>query len=294
MPFIDILPQLIVNGLIAGAIYALAASGFSLVYYVMKFQYFSQGAIMAIGSYAFYEFFAVLKMNYAVAALLSAAVAVLATFITNWLVYRPLRKRKATPVILLIASIAILIFSSSMLLAMFGSSAKTIPFQNNSHDLGIFTITSLQAWIIFSSFALFIILWVVLKFTRLGKAMRAIADNRDVAQIVGINPEKIYMITFAVSSVLGCAAGILLGMEQNLYPRMGFLVIVKGFISSVVGGTNSVPGSVAGGLLIGVVENVGIWFLPSGYKDVISFTLLLVFLLFRPQGIFGTRLRDDS
>src|SRR3989344_1280046 len=294
MPFTDILPQLLVNGLIAGAIYALAASGFSLVYYVLKFQYFSQGAIMTIGAYSFFAFFTFLKIGYVAAGSLSIIISILAALTINWLVYRPLRKRKATPVILLIASIVLLIFSSSFILSLFGSSAKTIPFANKAYDFGIFTITLLQIWIIASSIILFFVLWFVLKFTRLGKAMRAIADNKDVAQIVGINPEKIYTFTFIIASVLGAVAGVLLGLEQNLYPRMGVLIIVKGFISAVVGGITSVPGSIIGGLTIGIVENIGIWFLPSGYKDVISFTILLVFLLFRPQGIFGKRLRDDS
>jgi len=294
MPFTDILPQLLVNGLIAGAIYALAASGFSLVYYVLKFQYFSQGAIMTIGAYSFFAFFTFLKIGYVAAGILSIIISILAALTINWLVYRPLRKRKATPVILLIASIVLLIFSSSFILSLFGSSAKTIPFANKAYDFGIFTITLLQIWIIASSIILFFVLWFVLKFTRLGKAMRAIADNKDVAQIVGINPEKIYTFTFIIASVLGAVAGVLLGLEQNLYPRMGVLIIVKGFISAVVGGITSVPGSIIGGLTIGIVENIGIWFLPSGYKDVISFTILLVFLLFRPQGIFGKRLRDDS
>ncbi|MEK6942869.1 MAG: branched-chain amino acid ABC transporter permease [Nanoarchaeota archaeon] len=294
MPFTDILPQLLVNGLIAGAIYALAASGFSLVYYVLKFQYFSQGAIMTIGAYSFFAFFTSMKIGYVTAGILSVIVSILAALITNWIVYRPLRRRKATPVTLLITSIVLLMFSSSLILALFGSSAKTIPFSNKTYDFGMFTITLLQIWIIASSIVLFFALWLVLKFTRLGKAMRAIADNKDVAQIIGINPEKIYTFTFVIASVLGAFAGILLGLEQNLYPRMGVLVIVKGFIGAVVGGITSVPGSIIGGLTVGVVENIGIWFLPSGYKDVISFTILLVFLLLRPQGIFGVRLRDDS
>ena len=124
--------------------------------------------------------------------------------------------------------------------------------------------------------------------------MRALADNKEVSQVVGINPESIYTITFVIASVLGSFAGLLTGLEQNLYPRMGVPIIVKGFISSVVGGINSVPGAIVGGFLIGLVENLGIWLLPSGYKDAISFTILLLFLLFRPNGILGVRLREDA
>ncbi len=292
----SILPQLIVNGLIAGSIYALAAAGFSLVYNIMKFQYFSHGAVISVAAYIFFAFFALMKINYILAALLSIIFSVLAALIMNWLVYRPLRKRKATPVILLIASIMLLLFVSSLMLAVFGSGTKTIPLGSYSktHYFGFFTITSLQIAVIFSALVLFAMLWVAMKKTMFGKAMRALADNKDAAKIAGINPEKIYTYTFIIASVIGGVSGILIGLEQNLYPRMGVLIIVKGFVSSVIGGLGSVPGSIIGGLFVGLAENLGIWFLPSSYKDVISFAVMLLFLLFRPQGIFGVKTRDDS
>lgn len=294
MPSLEIFPQLIINGLIAGSIYALAASGFSLVYYVVKFLYYSQGAIITISAYMFFLFLNLLGLNYILAAILTIVVSIFATLLKDWLVYKPLRKRRASAVVLLIASLALLIFSSSLILAIFGSSTKTILLSkyNKTFDFGLFTITSIQTAIIFSAAILFLILLIIMKKTRLGKSMRALADNKDVAQVIGINPEKIYTYTFIIAAVLGSVSGILIGLEQNLYPRMGVIIIVKGFISAVVGGINSVPGAVVGGLFIGLIENLGIWFLPSGYKDVISFTILLIFLILRPQGILGVKTRD--
>lgn len=296
MPSLAILPQLIINGLIAGSIYALAASGFSLVYYVIKFLHYAQGAVITISAYMFFLFLNLLGLNYVLAALLAIIASIIVTLLMNWIVYKPLRKRKASNVVLLIASLALLIFTSSLILAIFGSSTKTLALskQNISFDFGIFTITAIQITIIASAAILFFILLFTLKKTRLGKSMRALADNKDVAQVIGINPEKIYSYTFIIAGVLGSVAGILIGLEQNLYPRMGVIIIVKGFISAVVGGINSVPGAVVGGLFIGLVENLGIWFLPSGYKDVISFTILLVFLILRPRGILGVKMRDDT
>ena len=292
----SILPQLIVNGLIAGAIYALAAAGFSLVYYVIKFQYFSHGAVMSIAAYLFFAFLNLMGLNYLLSGFLVVLLSILITLITNWVVYLPLRKRKATPVILLIASISVLIFLDALILAVFGSSTKSIILGTKTRifDLGIFTITSVQLFVIFIALILFLFLWYVLKKTKIGKSMRALADNKGAAQVVGINPEKIYNYTFALSAVFGAVGGVLLGLEQNLYPRMGVLIIIKGFISAVVGGLGSVPGSVIGGFFIGLIENLGIWFLPSGYKDVISFSVMILFLLFRPQGLFGVKMRDDN
>ena len=294
MPSTEILPQLIINGLIAGSVYALAASGFSLVYYVMKFLHFAQGAVITYAAYAMLLLYSQLGLGSAVSMILSIAVAVLVTLVMDFAVYKPLRRKKSTGVVLLIASLAILTFSTTFIRAIFGPSTKIIKFYNKTFDFGIFTITLIQLAIIISAIFLFLILWLIMKKTRLGKAMRALSDNKDVAQVVGINPEKIYNYTFIIAAVLGAFGGILLGLEQNLYPRMGIIIIIKGFISSVVGGLGSVPGSIIGGFFIGLVENVGILYLPSGYKDVISFSVMVVFLLLRPQGIFGVKMRDDN
>lgn len=295
MPSLEILPQLFINGLIAGSIYALAASGFALVYYVLKFQYFSHGAIMAIGAYLFFALSNLMGLNYIAAAFLTIIGCILTTLLSNWLLYLPLRKRKATPTVTLIASIVLLIFASNSMLALFGSSTKTISLSdyNKTFDFGIFTITLIQIAIIISAIILFLLLWFVLRKTRIGKSMRALADNKDIAQVIGINPEKIYTYTFIISAVFGAVGGMLLGLEQNLYPRMGIPIIIKGFIGSVVGGLGSVPGSIIGGLFIGLAENIGVLYLPTGYKDVISFSVLLLFLLFRPQGILGVKMRDS-
>ncbi|MAG91210.1 branched-chain amino acid ABC transporter permease [Candidatus Woesearchaeota archaeon] len=292
----EILPQLIINGLIAGSIYALAASGFSLVYYVIKFLHFAQGAILTVSAYIFFLFLNILGVHYILSAVLAIISALLTVWLMNWLVYRPLRKRSATGIVLLIASVALLMLSASLMQALFGSSTKVLNLSksNITYTFGFLTITFIQISIIITAIVLFLLLWFILKKTRLGKSMRALADNKEVSQIVGINPEKIYFYTFLIAAFLGGVAGILIGLEQNLYPRMGIIIIIKGFISAVVGGITSVPGAIVGGLFIGLVENLGIWFLPSGYKDVISFTILLLFLLFRPQGIFGVKKRDDT
>src|SRR3989338_5581537 len=294
MPYL--LPQLVVNGLIAGAIYAIAAAGFALVYKVVKFQYFSYGAIIAFAAYLFFTFVNRMKLGLIFAAFLTIVAIVLITLIKNWIVYKPLRKRKATPTILLIASISLLLFLSALILAIYGASTKSIIICKKTmiFDFKFFTVTSIQIAIIAFAVILFLFLYVILKKTKLGKAMRALADNRDVARIIGINPEKIYTYTFVISAVMGAVSGMLIGVEQNLYPRMGVMIIIKGFISAVVGGLGSVHGSIVGGFFIGIAENVGIWYLPSGYKDVISFTVMIIFLIFKPEGILGVKVRDDT
>jgi branched-subunit amino acid ABC-type transport system permease component len=121
--------------------------------------------------------------------------------------------------------------------------------------------------------------------------MRAVADDREAAQICGINPEKIILWTFVLGSGFAVVAGILMGLEQNLEPNMGMSAILKGITAAIVGGIGSVSGGMLGGFILGFAENFGIWFLPSGYKDAIAFVILVLFLLFRPNGILGIKKR---
>jgi branched-chain amino acid transport system permease protein len=150
-------------------------------------------------------------------------------------------------------------------------------------------ITPLQLIIIATSVFLFIFLMIFMKKTKIGKAMRAVSDNKEVAEILGIPSEKIYAYSFVIGSLIAGIAAILVGMEQNIEPTMGTNLMVKGFTGAILGGIGSVPGSVLGSLLLGIIENLGIIYLPSGYKDAIAFLILFIFLLFRPQGILGIK-----
>lgn len=282
--------QLFVNGLIAGAIYALIAAGFSLIYSVCKFINFAHGAIVAVAAYVVYFIFSVLGLDFWVSVILTLVVISFFGLALNYF-YKQFRKRKASNVILLLASFAILILLESLILIFFGADVKTIGLIKIAKGLefGGAIITPLQIFIVVVSFVLFVLIFLLMKKTRIGKAMRAVSDNKDVAEVVGIPSEKIYQWTFIISSIIAGIAGILVGLEQNLEPTMGTNLIIKGFTGAVIGGIESVPGAILGSFLLGFAENFGIWFLPSGYKDAIAFVILFIFLLFRPQGILGIK-----
>lgn len=280
--------QLFVNGLIAGAVYALVASGFSLIYSICKFVHFAHGATIAVSAYILYSLFSLLGLNFWLSVILTIILAGIFGLLLN-LVYKQLRKRKASNVILLIASFALLILFESIILLFFGADVKTIGFIKIAKGLEILgaIITPLQIFIITCSFILFALLFFLMKRTKIGKAMRAVSDNKEVAEIVGISAEKIYIWAFIVGSAIAGIGGILVGLEQNLEPMMGTNLMIKGFTGAIIGGIGNVPGAVLGSFLLGFAENFGIWFLPSGYKDAIAFVILFIFLLFHPQGILG-------
>ena len=287
--------QLLINGLIAGAIYALVASGFSLIYSTCKFVHFAHGAVIAFSAYILYFLFSVIGLNFGFSVVLAIAFASLLGYGMN-IVYNKLRQRKVSSVILLIASFALLILIESLILLLFGADVKTIGYIKVAKGLEIFgaIITPLQIFIIVASFILLILLFYFMKKTKMGKAMRAVSDNKDVAEIVGISSEKIYSWSFIIGSAIAGIAAILISLEQNLEPMMGTSLMIKGFTGAIIGGIGSVPGAILGSLLLGFSENFGSWFLPSGYKDAIAFVILFFFLLFRPKGILGVKREGDK
>lgn len=280
--------QVLVNGIIAGAIYALIASGFSLIYSTNKFVHFTHGTVAIFGGYLLYWFYSLLGLNFWLAALFTIITTAFIGYLLNVTVYKSLRKKKSSSSILLISSVGLLILLESLILILFGADVRTIGFIQVNTGLSIAgaLITPLQIAIVLVSVILFLLLYLFMNKTKIGKAMKAVSDNKDVAEVVGISAEKIYSWSFVIGSTIAGIAGILISLEQNLEPTMGTNLMVKGFAGAIIGGIGNVPGAIVGSFFLGLAENFGIWYLPSGYKDAIAFFVLFIFLLFRPNGIF--------
>ncbi len=284
-----IFAQLIVNSLIAGSLYALVAIGFSLIYTSNRFIHFTHGAVTAVGSYIFFFLLAATSQSYVVAIIGTLLFDGVLGFLMYRCLYYPLRRRGSSSVILLIASLGLMILLQNTLLIVFGSDLKviSIPTINNPITFGSVAFTSLHVIIVATAITVFVITWLVMKYTEWGRHVKAVADNAELAALSGIKTTAIQQSCFIVASMLAGLAGILIALEQNIEPFMGVNLIIKAFTGTIVGGILSVPGAILGSFLLGTVENFGIWYLPSGYKDAIAFILLLLFLLFRPNGILG-------
>jgi branched-chain amino acid transport system permease protein len=284
-----ILSQLIANSLIIGSIYALVAAGFALIYSTNKFMHFAHGVMVAASGYFLFLLFSMWHINFYVSCLLTLILAGLLGLASYRLIYEPLQRRKSSNVILLIASLGLLILLENVILIIFGPSIKTINYFGISRGMNLLgaIITPVQLAIIIISLILLGALYLFMNKTRLGRNMRAVADNKELTSVIGINYKFIADMSFIIGSVLAGIAGILIAIEQNLVPSMGTGLIIKGFTGAVIGSIMSVPGSIIGSYILGFAENFGVWFLPSEYKDAIAFVLLFVFLLFKPNGLFG-------
>jgi branched-chain amino acid transport system permease protein len=205
------------------------------------------------------------------------------------LVYLPLRRQHAPNLVYLIASFGVFVFLQNLLQLVYGAQILTLrtgPVKPGHQVFGA-VITDTQLLILGSSLALTVVLWLVVSHTKLGKAVRAVSDDRVAASVCGIYVEKVILSSFFIGSALAGAAGILISLETNIEPTMGMSAILKGIIASIIGGIGSIPGALAGGLFLGIAENIGIWKIPAGWKDCIAFVILIVFLVFKPGGLFG-------
>jgi branched-chain amino acid transport system permease protein len=286
-----VITQLIANSLIIGSIYALVACGFSLIYSTNKFMHFAHGVTVVIGGYLLYTFFTLLHLPFYLASIVSVILTGLFGVLSYRVIYLPLKNKGSSNAILLMASIGIVILFENVIQLVFGADIKTIGYLDVAKGMDIFgaSVTPLQIVIFIIAVVLFVVLYLFMSKTKLGRNMRAVADNSELARIIGINDKRISDYSFFIGSCLAGVAGILVALEQNLFPAMGLGLIIKGFTGAIIGGINFIPGAILGSFILGVAENFGIWYLPSGYKDAIAFGLLFLFLLFKPNGLFGIK-----
>ncbi|MBI2475845.1 MAG: branched-chain amino acid ABC transporter permease [Candidatus Taylorbacteria bacterium] len=285
----DILPQLILNSLIAGSIYAILALGFNLIFSTVNFFDLSYGAVAVIGAYAVFYFSKLLGWPLFVAVPLGVLISGTIGFLLYTSVYRRLRMRRSSNTVLLVASLGVLTALQALLAIFFSSQFQTLSATSSGERLfSLFSgsITETQVIILLTAVAVLLGLAFVLKLTLFGKAVKAVGDDEEVAKIVGINTDKIIGKVFFIGSAIAGLAAILVGFDTGIEPIMGLPLLLKGVIASIVGGIGNVYGGVAGAFLLGFVENFGIWKISGEWKDAIAFAVLILFLVFRPQGIF--------
>ncbi|OHA59702.1 MAG: hypothetical protein A2589_01885 [Candidatus Vogelbacteria bacterium RIFOXYD1_FULL_46_19] len=288
------LPQLIMNSIIAGAIYSLIALGFNLIYSTVKFFDLGYGALTAVGGYSVFWLSKEMGLPLVASIIAGAAVAGLVGMVISRLVYHPLRHRRSSSMVMLVASLGAFTALQAIIAIIFTSQFQTLTAGGRTNRIfelswpgleSSAVITGVQLAILISGLAIMLLLGALLKWTKLGKAIKAVADDEEVAKIVGINTDRIVMIVFFIGSAIAGLAGILVGLDTGIEPTMGLSLLLKGVVAAIVGGIGNVYGGVLGAFLLGFVENFGIWHISGEWKDAIAFALLIIFLLFRPQGI---------
>lgn len=281
-----------VNGLMMGSIYVFVALGMMLIYGVMHVLNFAHGALFMLGAYVAQTVFTKVIGNYPLSVLAAGLFLVLVGAALERGVFAPLRGNLRNQVI---ASLGLVLVIQNAVVAIFGPNALQFPVQATraTVHVGPLAFAVQHLLIIAVGFACVAALFAFLQMTKLGTALRAVSQNPRGALVVGIDVEATHRIAFALSMLLAAIGGSLLGPLFLVFPGMGDLPLVKGLAGIVLGGMGSIPGAVIGGLAIGVIEATSTLFLPTDWKDVVVFGIIVVVLLVRPQGLFGQRVRDE-
>ena len=287
-----VLIPFLVNGVVLGSIYAMVAIGFSIIFSTTRTFHFAHGAVYLWVGYAIYLFADALKWNLWLGILVGALLAVgLGTGIEHF-VYRPLRARGATPMAIFVAALGLLIFLQNLIAAIFGSQAQPIQLPDLGPPLivGDAVITRVGMLQFAMAIVLLLLTLALLRWTTLGRSLRAVASNKEMAAVIGVNVRRVYLQAFAIGSLAIVPAALLNSSTTGLDPALGGAIMLMTMISVIIGGVDSITGAALGGFLVGIVQSLSAWVLPLAWQNGIAFGVLMVFIVARPTGILGTRL----
>jgi branched-chain amino acid transport system permease protein len=285
--------QQVVNGVFLGSIYALFAMGYTLVFGVLDLLNLAHSAVFMLGAFVGLQL--VVAAGWPLWAAIAGAIVAggLLGVLIERVAFAPLRNRPDAHFAGLISSIALAIILGALALGVFGANTVRFPpdtFPDVRYEFGGASVSRLQLVILVLSVALMLGLnWLVAS-SRLGKALRAVAENPHAARLLGVDVERVTLVTFVLSSALGAAAGMLFGLAFNaIQVDMGLAIELKGLAVIIVGGMGSLPGALLGGLVLGLAEVFSIAWIGSSWRDAVAFGLLFAILLLRPQGLLGRR-----
>ncbi len=304
MQTLSVYLQYIVNGLTLGAIYALIALGYTMVYGILKFINFAHGDILMVGAFIGLKVYTAMVPDGSTGAfpMLAFFLAILASMVCCALLgmfiekvaYKPLRN--ASRLAPLLSAIGVSFILSNGAAWIFGTQSRRFPypFKNDPIFIGSISITPHQIFILIVSIVMMVALTFFVNKTRMGKAMRATSLDQSTAELMGIDVNKVISITFGLGSALAAVGGILAAFDLRVYPSMGTMTGLKAFVAAVIGGIGNIQGAMVGGVLLGILESVGapLLHIPNGLKDTIAFAVLIIILIVKPNGILGKNERE--
>lgn len=276
------------NGLAIGAVYVLIALGLTVVFGILGIAHFAHGSVAMFGGYLTYTVMEKFGIPFFPAMGIAMMGGATLGLLIERLAYRPVQD--APHINAFIIALGLTMMMEGMNLLVFGADQVVIqtPYRGVFYIAGI-AVAELRLIVILTSCFLVGVIALLISKTKTGKSIRAVAQNRQAAVLMGVNVSMVSLVVFAISSALGVAAGALIGALLAIAPGVGESLAVKGFAVLILGGLGSIPGAIVGGLILGVSEAMAAGFISSSYKDVIAFLVMIVVLLFRPEGLLGKR-----
>ncbi|MBU1208367.1 MAG: branched-chain amino acid ABC transporter permease [Pseudomonadota bacterium] len=280
--------QLLVNGIIAGSVYAILGLGFGIIFSTTRTFHFAHGAVYSMAGYLAFQFCVSWQIPLTISIALSLLSTIFLGIAIEGLIYRGLRGVGASSMELLVSSLGLFILLQNFMIILWQSDPRVLPVAEairKGISIGGIWVTYLQLIIIAISISLWGLMLVFSHKTKMGKAIRALESDPEMTELVGIDPVYIRFLVYGIGSALAGVSSILATMDVGIDPNSGIMALLIAVITVIVGGIGNYSGTALAGLLLGIAENIGIWKIPSEWKSSIAFGILLIFILFRPTGL---------
>lgn len=287
--------QQLINGLSLGSIYALIALGYTMVYGIINLINFAHGDIYMLGAFIGFTLITDFKLGFLPALILSMVICAVLGVVIEKVAYKPIRN--STRIAALITTISVSLFLEYGTMYFVKPEARAFPQALVQKHIELFNgkifLDSTEIWIVLTTIILMVLLQYVIHKTKMGKAMRAVAMDSEAAQYMGVSIDKTISMTFAIGSALAGAAGVLVGVYYNsINPLMGIMPGLKAFVAAVIGGIGVIPGAMIGGYFLGMTETMVSAYGGSLYKDAVSFAILIIILIIKPNGLLGKNVKE--
>jgi len=289
---VNVLAQFAVNGIVAGSVYALIALGFALIFTASRIFHFAHGGVYTFSAFAGYTAAVTLDLGMVAGFAAAVAVAALLGVVINILLYEPMKAEGVSPFVAMISSFGVLIIITHVTAMLWGSNPVVLSRggQTTVHRLGPVYTTNAQLLIVGFTVVLAALLWVFFRRMRLGIAIRAMGNDAELAEVVGMPARMLRHISFAVGSALVGISSMLIGLNVGIIDsNMGMDVILMATVAMIIGGLGNVGAAAAGGFVLGMIQNIAIWKIESKWQMALSFAILIIVLLFKPTGLFGEK-----
>lgn len=290
----DLFLQLAATGLVVGSLYALCALGWGLIYGTTLHFHVAHGAVFTLAAYFAYAAQKFLGLPLALAVVAGVFAAALSGMLIDFLIYQPLERRGAIRTTLFIASLGLLTLIENLLAIIFTPDPlrMEVGWLADSVQLGPVFLTRLHLVSMATAILGFVALMAFLKYSLWGQAIRAVSSSPEMARTVGIDLRRVHLLTYAVGSAISAPAGILVAMDVGVEPYRGTTFVLLASVAVIMGGIGSIPGALLGALFLALLENIGVWKIPSEWQSTISFGVFLMFIVVRPRGFFGRKIQS--
>jgi branched-chain amino acid transport system permease protein len=288
--------QIFYNILISASVYIVISFSFTLIYYSAKFFHMGHAAVITSGAYLTLLFYKQYELPFFVSIVLAVLFSIITGVFCEMIVYKPLRKKNATPMFLLIASLGLYVILQNCISMCWGDETKTLRSGEVKigHQILNAYITETQILIVLACTIILICGLIFMKYTKTGRNIRAVSSNAEMANIVGINSNKVILWAFVVGSAIGSVAGILTALDTDMTPTMGFNLLLYGIVAMIIGGVGSISGLIGGAFLLSAAQHLSAYYIDSKWTNAVAYIILILFLIWKPLGFSGKKLKKTE